>query len=405
MQFVCRVGTSGGRVLEDVFEANDEAALRQQLTQQGYHVFDVRRRGPIGRLKLPGRSPVSKSINLRDLTVFNQEFAALLRSGLPMLQALDLMLARQKDPLFRSTLSDIRDRVKSGEDLSSAIAAYGDMFPPLYAATLKAGERSGEMEQVIRRFIRYLQLVTETRKRIVSALVYPAALVGLSVALIGVMTIWVMPRFTEFFSSLRVDLPLLTRITMGVSVFVKNNFLILLVVLVGLVLLVMNMTRTTAGRNALSRLQLRIPLLGSIFHRLALSEFCRSLATLLAGGIPIVSGLEVAVGAVSNSYFKQRLEPMIDGVREGQSLAASLEETGAGSDIVVDMIEVGEATGSLDTMLSDVSDFLDEEVETNLQRLLSLLEPVMLVLMGIIVATLLISVYLPLFSLLGQVES
>jgi len=405
MQFVCRVGTSGGRVLEDVFEANDEAALRQQLTQQGYHVFDVRRRGPIGRLKLPGRSPVSKSINLRDLTVFNQEFAALLRSGLPMLQALDLMLARQKDPLFRSTLSDIRDRVKSGEDLSSAIAAYGDMFPPLYAATLKAGERSGEMEQVIRRFIRYLQLVTETRKRIVSALVYPAALVGLSVALIGVMTIWVMPRFTEFFSSLRVDLPLLTRITMGFSVFVKNNFLILLVVLVGLVLLVMNMTRTTAGRNALSRLQLRIPLLGPLFHRLALSEFCRSLATLLAGGIPIVSGLEVAVGAVSNSYFKQRLEPMIDGVREGQSLAASLEETGAGSDIVVDMIEVGEATGSLDTMLSDVSDFLDEEVETNLQRLLSLLEPVMLVLMGIIVATLLISVYLPLFSLLGQVES
>jgi type IV pilus assembly protein PilC len=165
------------------------------------------------------------------------------------------------------------------------------------------------------------------------------------------------------------------------------------------------MTRTTAGRKALSRLQLRIPLLGPLFHRLALSEFCRSLATLLAGGIPIVSGLEVAVGAVSNSYFKQRLEPMIDGVREGQSLAASLEETGAGSDIVVDMIEVGEATGSLDTMLSDVSDFLDEEVETNLQRLLSLLEPVMLVLMGIIVATLLISVYLPLFSLLGQVDS
>ena len=405
MQFVCRVGTSGGRVLEDVFEAKDESALRQQLTQQGYHVFDVRRRGPIGRLKLPGRSRVSKSFGLRDLTIFNQEFAALLRSGLPMLQALDLMLARQKDPLFRSTLTDIRDRVKSGEDLSSAIAAYGDMFPPLYAATLKAGERSGEMEQVIRRFIRYLQLVTETRKRIVSALVYPAALVGLSVALIGVMTIWVMPRFTEFFSSLRVELPLLTRITMGFSVFVKNNFLILLVVVVGLVLVVMNMTRTTAGRNALSRLQLRIPLLGSIFHRLALSEFCRSLATLLAGGIPIVAGLEVAVGAVSNSYFKQRLEPMIDGVREGQSLAASLEETGAGSDIVVDMIEVGEATGSLDTMLSDVSDFLDEEVETNLQRLLSLLEPVMLVLMGIIVATLLISVYLPLFSLLGQVES
>jgi type IV pilus assembly protein PilC len=404
MQFVCRVGTSGGRVLEDVFEAADEAALRQQLTQRGYHVFDVRRRGPVGRLRLPGRSRAATRIGFRELTIFNQELAALLRSGLPMLQALDLMLERQKDPVFRSTLSEVRDRVKSGEDLSSAIAAFGDMFPPLYAATLKAGERSGEMEQVIRRFIRYLQLVTETRKRIVSALVYPAALVGLSVALIGVMTIWVMPRFTDFFSSLRVDLPLLTRITMGLSLFVKEHILLLLVVVVALTLVVLNMSRTEAGRKAISRAQLRVPLLGPVFHRLALSEFCRSLATLLAGGIPIVSGLEVAVGAVSNSYFRQRLEPMIDSVREGQSLARSLEETGVGSDIVIDMVEVGEATGSLDTMLSDVSDFLDEEVETSLQRLLSLLEPVMLVLMGIIVATLLISVYLPLFSLLGQVQ-
>lgn len=405
MQFVCRVGTSDGRILEDVFEAADEAALRQQLTQRGYHLFDLRRRGPVGKLRLPSRGRAATRIGLRELTLFNQELAALLRSGLPMLQALDLMLGRQKDPLFHSTLRDVRDRVKSGEDLSTAIAAFGDMFPPLYAATLKAGERSGEMEQVIRRFVRYLRLVTETRKRIISALVYPAALVGLSVALIAVMTIWVMPRFTDFFSTLRVDLPLLTRITMGISLFVKEHAVILLAVLVGLTLLVLNFSRTEAGRGAISKLRLRIPLLGPIFHRLALSEFCRSLATLLAGGIPIVTGLEVAVGAVSNSYFRQRLEPMIDSVSEGQSLAASLEEIGVGSDIVIDMVEVGEATGSLDTMLSDVSDFLDEEVETSLQRLLSLLEPVMLVLMGIIVATLLISVYLPLFSLLGQVQS
>jgi type IV pilus assembly protein PilC len=227
----------------------------------------------------------------------------------------------------------------------------------------------------------------------------------MSVALIAVMMIWVMPRFTEFFSSLRVELPLLTRITMGLSIFVKDNFIFLFAGVFVLVLLAVRMSRSEAGRDTLSRLQLRIPLLGPIFHRLALSEFCRSLATLLSGGIPIISGLEVAVGAVSNSHFRKRLEPVIESVREGLSLAASLEEIGIGSDIVVDMVEVGEATGSLDVMLSDVSDFLDDEVETNLQRLLSLLEPVMLVLMGIIVATLLISVYLPLFSLLGQVGS
>jgi len=405
MQFVCRVGTSEGRILEDVFEAANEATLRQQLSQRGYHLFDIRRRGPAGRLRLPSRSRSTSRISPRALTVFNQELAALIRSGLPMLQALDLMLPRQRDPVFHDTLRDVRDRVKSGQDLSTAIAAFGGMFPPLYAATLKAGERSGEMEQVLRRFVRYLQLVTETRKRIVSALVYPAVLVGLSVALIAVMMIWVMPRFTEFFSSLRVELPLLTRITMGLSIFVKDNFIFLFAGLFVLVLVAVRMSRSEAGRDTLSRLQLRIPLLGPIFHRLALSEFCRSLATLLSGGIPIISGLEVAVGAVSNAHFRKRLEPVIGSVREGLSLAASLEEIGVGSDIVIDMVEVGEATGSLDVMLSDVSDFLDEEVETSLQRLLSLLEPVMLVLMGIIVATLLISVYLPLFSLLGQVGS
>jgi len=207
MQFVCRVGTSEGRILEAVFEAANEATLRQQLSQRGYHLFDIRRRGPAGRLRLPSRSRSTSRISPRALTVFNQELAALIRSGLPMLQALDLMLPRQRDPVFHDTLRDVRDRVKSGQDLSTAIAAFGGMFPPLYAATLKAGERSGEMEQVLRRFVRYLQLVTETRKRIVSALVYPAVLVGLSVALIAVMMIWVMPRFTEFFSSLRVELP------------------------------------------------------------------------------------------------------------------------------------------------------------------------------------------------------
>jgi len=404
MQFLCRVGTSDGRVLEDVFEAADEATLKQQLTQRGYHLFELRRRGALGKLRLPGRTRAATRISPRALTIFNQELAALLRSGLPMMQALDLVLGRQRDPVFQATLRDVRDRVKGGEDLSTAIASFGDMFPSLYAATLQAGERSGEMEQVIRRFIRYQQLVTETRKRIVSALVYPAALVGLSVALIAVMMIWVMPRFTEFFSNLRVDLPLLTRVTMGLSLLVKDNFVALLAFFVVTLLVAVRMSRSESGRGVISRLQLRVPLLGPIFHRLGLSEFCRSLATLLAGGIPIVTSLEVAVGAVSNPSLRRRLEPVIDNVRQGQSLSISLDEAGVGSDIVIDMVEVGEATGSLDTMLSDLSDFLDEEVETNLQRILSLLEPVMLVLMGIIVATLLISVYLPLFSLLGQVQ-
>ena len=405
MQFICRLGTPDGQIVEEVHEASDERALRTELTSRGMKLFEVRPKSVMGRLPLPTLRSATKRLPPRDLMIFNQELAALLRSGLPMLQALDLMLARQRDQEFREVLGQIRDRVSSGEDFSSAVDSFGELFPPLYAATLKAGERSGEMEQVIRRFVRYLGLVLETRKRVASALVYPTALIGLSIGLIVVMTVYVLPKFTDFFSNLQVELPLVTRITMGFSLFVKDNFLILAIGLVVTVVAFLQFKRTEAGAATISRWKLKVPFLGQIFHQSAVSEFCRSLSTLLAGGIPLVTSLEVSIRAVSNAYLKSKLEPVIQQVRQGQNLAGSLEETGVAADIVIDMVEVGEATGELDRMLSDLSDFLDEEVEVRLERVLTLLEPVMMVLMGLIVATLLISVYLPIFSLLGQVQS
>lgn len=404
MQFICKLGTPTGQVIEEVMEAHDETTLKKDLTNQGYHLFEIRRRGLMGRLRLPTLGARNQKISPRDLMIFNQELAALLRSGLPMLQALELVLSRQRNPVFKQILTQVRDQVRSGEDLSTAIAAYGDRFPGLYPATLKAGERSGEMEQVIRRFVRHLKMELETRKRVTSAMVYPAALVGLSLGLIAVMTVFVLPNFTDFFSTLNVDLPMVTKITMGFSLFVKQHIVAILIVLVVGTVAFLQYARSETGRLTLSRLLLQIPFMGDLFHRLALSEFCRSLSTLLAGGIPLVSSMEVSVKAVSNLHLRGQLAPTTDSVREGKALAETLESTGAVPEILVDMVEVGEATGSLDVMLSDVSDFLDEEVETRLQRVLSLLEPVMLVLMGIIIATLLISVYLPLFSLLGSVE-
>jgi len=404
MQFICRLGTPGGQIIEEVHEASDERSLRKELANKGVHLFEVRRKGVLGRLRIPSFRRANQRLPPRDLMIFNQELAALLRSGLPMLQALNLMLARQRDPEFRRVVTQIRDKVSSGQDLSTAVSEFGELFPPLYSATLKAGERSGEMEEVIRRFVRHLGLVLETRKRVVSALVYPVALIGLSVGLIVVMMVFVLPKFTDFFSNLHVELPLLTRITMGSSLFVKDNFFIIAIVLAVAGFAISQFARSEAGGMAIARWKLKIPFLGGVVHQSQISEFCRSLSTLLKGGIPLVTSLEVAVRAISSPYLKSKLEPVIVRVREGQPLAATLNATGVASDIVIDMVEVGEATGELDTMLSDLSDFLDEEVEVRLERVLSLLEPVMLVLMGIIVATLLISVYLPLFSLLGQVQ-
>jgi type IV pilus assembly protein PilC len=409
MQYICRVGTPDGRVIEETFNAPDESALRTDLGKRGFHLFEVRRRGVPGRSGgtggvkgLGGLRFRRRKIPNQEFVIFNQEMAALLKAGLPLLQALELMLERMPDANFRSVLTDIRDRVKSGEDLSEAFAAHGEMFPRLYPASLKAGERSGELEQVIRRFIRYMKLVLDARRRVISALIYPAVLVCLSVAMIGVMAVYVVPKFMGFFSELDAELPLITQIVLALSQFANRNWPVILISIAGGVFFLRSWNRTESGRLALDRVKLRSPLLGPVLHRFALAEFCRSLGTLLTGGIPLVPAFEIAVTSVGNSYVRSSLEPTIQMVREGKPFHEALEKSGMFFGMSIDMIKVGEATGSLDDMLNNVSEFLDEQIETRMQRILSLVEPMMLVFMGIIIAILLISIYLPMFSMLGS---
>ena len=401
MQFTCRVGTPDGRVFEEVYTASDESALRTDLGKRGYHLFEVKRRGVARKLAVPSMG-LRRRIPAPEFVVFNQELAALLKAGLPLLQTLDLMLERMKNQHFRSVLTDIRDRVKNGTDLSEAFASHGDLFPRLYPSSLKAGERSGELEQVIRRFIRYMRLVLDARRRVISALIYPAVLVFLSIAMIAIMAIYVVPKFMGFFNELGADLPLITQIVLAISTFASKNWPVILIVLIVAAFALRTWGRTDAGGLALDRLKLRLPFLGPVLHRFAMSEFSRSLSTLLSGGIPLVPAFEIAVSSVGNAYVRSRLEPTIQMVREGKPFHEALEKSEIFTDMAIDMVKVGEATGSLDDMLTSVADFLDEQVETRMARLLSLVEPMMLVFMGIIIAILLVSIYLPMFSMLGS---
>src|SRR5436305_3732151 len=403
MQFVCRVGTPDGRVVEEVLTASDESSLRNELAKRGLHVFEVRRRGMTRKMSAAGARR-RKRIPAAEFMVFNQELAALLKAGLPLLQALDLMLERMANPHFKGVLVEIRDRVKSGEDLSEAFASYGDMFPSLYSSTLKAGERSGELELVIRRYIRYMKLVLDARRRVVSALVYPAVLVGLSIAMLIVMAIFVVPKFMVFFEHLDAQLPLITRIVLNVSSFANRNWPGLLVLVLGAVFSLRSWNRTEGGRLTIDRFRLKLPSLGPVLRRFALAEFCRSLSTLLSGGIPLVPAFEIAVTSVGNRFVRSRMEPTIQMVREGKPFHQALETSDVFTDLAIDMVKVGEATGSLDDMLGSVADFLDEQIETRMQRILSLIEPLMLVFMGAMIAIILVSIYLPLFSLLGQTK-
>jgi type IV pilus assembly protein PilC len=405
MQFVCKVGTAEGSIVDELHEGQSEDSVRSELERRGCHVLKIRRRGLPGfsTLGLPSFNRSVKKVPDRDLLLFNQEFAALLRSGLPVLQCLELMADRQSDPALKEVLEDVVRKVQDGSELSAAFARHSELLPSLFPATLKAGERSGELEAVIRRFVRYMKLITDARRKVVSALVYPAVLVGLSLLLIGVMAVYVVPKFTEFFSALDTELPLITRITLGFSRFMSDNWVVLLIGITILAAVGQRWSRSKAGGRAFDHLKLKVPIVGSILRRLSMSEFARSLSTLLAGGIPVIPALQDSVSAVGNAHIRRVLAPIVPKVREGKALYSALEECGESPEIVVEMTKVGEETGSLDLMLGNASDFLDEEVDTLLQRILVLVEPIMLVLMGAIVATLLVSVYLPLFSMLSQV--
>ncbi len=402
MEFVCKFGTPDGRVLTETQNGTDAVSVRRELERQGCYVFEVKTKGGLDLQSfLPNRR--RRRMKMEEFLAFNQELAALLRAGLPLLQSLDLMLERMEDPTMRSVLSEVRDQVRSGAELSDAFASFGDLFPPLYSSSLKAGERSGELEQVLRRFIRYLRLLLNARKRVVSALVYPAVLISLSLVMVLVMAIYVVPTFSKFYADLDAKLPAITRFTLAVSFWLRDNIFFLAAGIIVAVVFFRRWLATPEGREAFDKWRLKLPVLGQIFQLFGIGEFCRSLATLLAGGIPLVSAAETAVKAVGNRYMSNRIVPAIDEVRQGTSFHVALDRTKIFNHLAIDMIKVGEATGSLDEMLNSVADYFDEIIETKVQRLLTMIEPILLVIMGVVIGVILISIYLPMFSAFSQI--
>lgn len=412
MQFVCRLGTADGRIVEQIHEAPDLRSVRREIERRGLHVFEIRRRGLqhmfgslLGTTWATGRGGSGKTVPGPEFLVFNQQLAGLLGAGLPLLQCLELLHERQRNATFKEALAEIRDRVESGTELSDAFSEAGETFPSIYASMLKAGEQSGGLEPVIRRYVRQLKLVTSSRKRVVSALFYPALLVCLSVGIVAVMMFFVMPRFEEFYAALDLDLPWITQALLHLSALLRNpTTLISLAAAVFGAWAAWRVGRGGRLGATIDRLRLGLPIIGPILHRFALSEFCRSLATLLHGGLPLAAALDTASSAVSNRFLRSRAAALGPRIREGAAFHTALEESEAFTDLAIDMVKVGEATGALDEMVNSVSDFLDEDVETRTERLLSLIEPVMLVIMGFTIALLVLSMYLPLFSVLGQVQ-
>ena len=397
MEFQCRLGTPAGEILEGVYAAEDETKLRRQLEDKGLYVLSLRPRGFLSR---PAFSmPQRQRIRSRDFIVFNQELAALLKAGMPLVQSLDILRQRTEHSVLKSVLDDVYERVRGGMTLSAAFEAHGHLFPGVYTASLLAGEQSGDLEEVLRRYVAYAQLVSGVTRRTVSALIYPAILLGLSLIVVAIIVLRVTPEFAAFYESLGADLPLITQLIMALSEFVGQHALGIVVALAGAGALGWMWFNQPERGAVIDRWLLRVPGVGHIVAKFATSQLARTLAMLLRGGIPLVNALDVAARSVGNRHVATALSSISREVREGQSLSASMSAQGLFPPVAVKMVEVGESTGALQDMLASLADFFDEEIETVLARFMAMIEPLLLVIMGVIIAGLLLALYMPLLQL------
>ncbi len=397
VEFRCRLASPSGEIVEGVYVAETEARLRHELEEKGLYVLSLQPKHTIAgvSLSLPQRS----SVNTREFLVFNQELATLLKAGMPLVQSLDLLKRRVTSPVFKRVLDDVHEKVRSGTALSDAFAAHGDLFPRVYTASLLAGERSGNLDAVLRRFVEYTKIIATVKRKTVSALVYPAILTGLAIVLVGIIVLKVVPSFADFYSSFGADLPVATRIILGISKIVRSQFLLILAAVVATVVAVFVWVRQPGQKSRFDHLLLGLPMLGPVARKFATSQMARTLATLLGGGLPLVNALDIAAKSVGNQFMARQLDIVSARVREGESFAAALEARRAFPEVAVKMAEVGESTGALQDMLNTVADFYDEEIATTMERFITLVEPVLLVIMGIVIAGLLLALYMPLFQL------
>ena len=333
-----------------------------------------------------------------EFLIFNAQFLTLIKAGLPILQALDLLHRRQRNHYFQRVLEDVRDRLRSGESLSQAFEAQ-TLFPKIYTTTLLAGEKSGNLDEVLGRYIAFQRVAMSVRKKLLASLVYPALLIVLVTVMLTFLVTFVVPRFAELYHQLDAKLPVSTQIMLSIGVFIQKWFAVILVGFVAVVLGLWRWQRSEHGAEAMDRFRMKLPLLGSIWLKYQVAMFSRMLSTLLAGGLPLVPALQTAGASMQSRLVASGIQQSAQRVREGAPLARSLEETKVMPDLAVEMIEVGESTGALPAMLNSVADFYEEDVSTSVAAALTLIEPIILVCMGLIVVGVLISLYMPIFSL------
>lgn len=396
-EYICRVADERGKVFVQTETAASEEEIRRRMSEQGLLVYSIRSKG-LPKLAVPLPAFSRNRIPATDFLLFNQQFVTLIRAGLPILRALDLLAERAAQPRIRLVLNEVRERVRGGASLSDAFKAQG-LFPEVYTASLLAGERSGNLAGVLEQYIAYQKVTGNVRRRLLNAMVYPALLIIVSGGVLSYVTLHVIPRFSELYNEMNIQLPPLTIAVVSIALNLRSSLTIFLLLLTSLVITGLLVSRSEAGAEALDRARMKIPLVGDILLKFRLAQLCRTLATLLVGGIPLVPSLEVGASAMESPLLRRTIGGAATAVSEGKALHAALAQTGVFPELVTEMIEVGENTGALPDMLRSVAEFYEDELNARLSALLTLVEPLLLLIMGGVVLTILVALYLPIFSI------
>src|SRR5438874_5773794 len=402
-EWVLKCADTRGEIHQQTASAGTEQEIRDRYSQQGFLIYSVRprRTGIAAASGILGRR--SKKINLEKFLIFNQQFVTLIRAGLPILKSLDLLADRLTDANLGAHVKAVRDDVKNGTLLSEAFRRQG-VFPMIYTTSVLAGEKSGGLVEVLERYVGYQKLSLAVRKKVMVSLLYPLLLVGAAIALIVFLVVFVVPNFAELYKSMSADLPMITQVLIAVGTTARSYVLVGAAALIGAGFLIRMWSRSEAAQETLDRIKLRAPLFGDMWIKYQVAQFARVLSTLLTGGIPLVQGLETAADSLGTSLLRRALDKAGKMVREGQSLSGSLSSTGIFPALAIDMMEVGESTGALPAMLSSVAEFYEDDVNTKMTASLSLIEPVIMIFMGIFVAFVLVALYLPIFSLADNIR-
>jgi len=397
-----KVGREDGSILTNELEADSEESLRHRLEEDGYLVLELKKRRALALdIAIPG---LKKKLKSEDFLIFNQELLVLIRAGLPIVQSLDLLKERTPSEGFKRALLDVKSEVRGGKALSDSMAMHTDYFPELYCNSLRAGERTGNLEMVLDRYIKYLKKMLEVKRKIIGALTLPVVLIGFSFLILVVLLTYVVPTFASIYEDFGGELPWPTQLLLNIIHYLKTYAPLIALGVVLSLLALRAYYRTEKGRMFMDGRIFNLPVAGKLISGYYISAISRTLSTILAGGIPMLEALEMVARSITNRNLSHRVGQVQDRVREGMSLASALEEYKVMSPMTIRMVEVGEATGALEAMLENISEFYEDEVNLQLQKITTLIEPFVMIGMGVFVGAIVIAMYLPVFELAGTIK-